>query len=162
MDLTSWTPLKHLTGIWEAGSLLEQNCPDQCMDWGQQTSTAVSWSLVTVSYSSYTRHHRDIIIAGGKDDEPFNDDYDGILEYDPEEDSMVPVGHMTQARSYHAVSVVQVQDYAQWCQWCNNLNMRLVLNMTWWFLGWPWQKVEIYMQVNCSLFVILWTEWKVV
>ena len=70
----------------------------------------------TMSYSSYTRHHRNIIIAGGKDDEPFNDDYDGILEYDPEEDSMVPVGRMTQARSYHAVSVVQVQDYAQWCQ----------------------------------------------
>ena len=43
--------------------------------------------------------------------------YDDILEYDPEEDSMVPVGQMTQTRAWHALSVVQAQDYAQWCQW---------------------------------------------
>ena len=53
-----------------------------------------------------------LIIAGG-----YGGGYrDDILEYDPDEDSMVPVGHMTQARSYHALSVVQVQDYVQWCQ----------------------------------------------
>ena len=42
--------------------------------------------------------------------------YDGILEYDLEEDTMVSVGHMMQPRLDHAVSVVQSQDYVQWCQ----------------------------------------------
>ena len=40
---------------------------------------------------------------------------DDILEYDPEQDSMVPVGQKIKARAYHAVSVVKVQDYAKWC-----------------------------------------------
>ena len=47
-------------------------------------------------------------LAGGE--------YDDILEYDPEGDSMVTVGHMTRARSQHAISVVQAGDYLQWCQ----------------------------------------------
>ena len=40
---------------------------------------------------------------------------DDILEYDPEKDSIVPVGQKLKARAYHAVSVVKVQDYAKWC-----------------------------------------------
>ena len=52
------------------------------------------------------------MIAGGYDNDGNSDD---ILEYDPEEDSMVHVGQMTQARSYHAISVVQAQDYTKWC-----------------------------------------------
>ena len=52
-----------------------------------------------------------VIIAGGYDD----DDRDDILEYDPEKDTMISVGHMTQARAQHAVSVVQADDYLQWC-----------------------------------------------
>ena len=40
---------------------------------------------------------------------------DDILEYDPEQDSMVPVGQKIKARAYHAVSVVKAQDYAPWC-----------------------------------------------
>ena len=53
-----------------------------------------------------------IIIAGGED----NDDiYDDILEYDPEEDTITSVGHMTQARAMHAISVVPAEDYLQWC-----------------------------------------------
>ena len=55
-----------------------------------------------------------IIIAGGYDDVYEIHDY--ILEYDPEKDSMVPVGHMLQGRTYHAVSVVKAQDYTPWCQ----------------------------------------------
>ena len=49
-------------------------------------------------------------IAGG--------DYygDGVLEYNPEEDSMLPVGKMTESRFWHAVSVVKAEDYLQWCQ----------------------------------------------
>ena len=54
-----------------------------------------------------------IIIAGGDDG---GDYYDDILEYQPEEDTFTTVGHMIQARSYHAVSVVQADDYLQWCQ----------------------------------------------
>ena len=41
--------------------------------------------------------------------------YDDILEYEPEEDSILLVGRMTQARVYHAVSVVEAQDYVPWC-----------------------------------------------
>ena len=46
--------------------------------------------------------------------------YDGyyseeILEYDPEEDSLVTVGQMTQARAWHAITVVQTEEYDQWC-----------------------------------------------
>ena len=62
------------------------------------------------------------------------DYYDDILEYDPEEDSIIPVGQMTQPRVYHAVSVVQAQDYAMWCQWGLQWPMsesRLILNFNW-------------------------------
>ena len=41
--------------------------------------------------------------------------YDDILEYEPEEGSILIVGHMTQTRVYHAVSVVEAQDYVPWC-----------------------------------------------
>ena len=69
-------------------------------------------ALVIIFCSTHSRYHMNLIIAGG-----YGGGYrDDILEYDPDEDSMVPVGHMTQARSYHALSVVQVQDYVQWCQ----------------------------------------------
>ena len=50
-----------------------------------------------------------IIIVGGI---KYNDD---ILKYDPGEDSIVPLGKMTQARYFHAISVVQTQDYSNWC-----------------------------------------------
>ena len=43
-------------------------------------------------------------------------EYDDILEYDPEGDSMVTVGHMTRARSQHAISVVPAGDYLPGCQ----------------------------------------------
>merc|ERR1712037_45664 len=47
--------------------------------------------------------------------------HDDILEYnktpiDPNRDSWVVVGRMTQTRSSNAVSVVQAQDFSQWCQ----------------------------------------------
>ena len=52
-------------------------------------------------------------IAGGEDsDYNYHDD---ILEYDPEEDTITIVGHMTMARESHAVSVVPAADYLQWC-----------------------------------------------
>ena len=70
-------------------------------------------SSVIIFYSSHTRFHRNIIIAGGLYNSHY---YDDILEYNPDEDSMVVVGHLTQARAYHAVSVVQAQDYTKWCQ----------------------------------------------
>ena len=53
------------------------------------------------------------MIAGGfsKNGNYHND----IVEYDPEEDSMVPVGEMIVVRANHAVSVVQAKDYTPWC-----------------------------------------------
>ena len=67
---------------------------------------------IIILYSSHTRYHRNIIFAGGYD----GSSYDDILEYNPDEDSMVVVGRMSQARYYHAVSVVQAQDYSMWCK----------------------------------------------
>ena len=61
-----------------------------------------------------TRYHRNIIIVGGGG--IGTDIYDDILEYNPNEDAIQFVGNMIQARSYHAVSVVQAQDYSKWCQ----------------------------------------------
>ena len=64
--------------------------------------------------------HQYTIIPGGYGDDSgdqYNGHYfDDILEYDPEEDTMTIVGHMTEARAYHAVSVVPAEDYLQWCQ----------------------------------------------
>ena len=40
---------------------------------------------------------------------------DDILKYDPEKDSITSVGHMTQGRSFHAISVVEAADYTEWC-----------------------------------------------
>ena len=54
-----------------------------------------------------------MIIAGGRD---ANDFYDDILEYDPEVDTILTIGQMSQTRASHTVSVVQVQDYSMWCQ----------------------------------------------
>ena len=42
--------------------------------------------------------------------------YDAILEFKPEDDTIVTLGHMTQPRYAHAISVVQTQDYSNWCQ----------------------------------------------
>lgn len=56
-----------------------------------------------------------VLIFGGR---PYAKPYakpDDILEYDQEQDSIVPVGQKLKARAYHAVSVVKVQDYAKWC-----------------------------------------------
>ena len=55
-----------------------------------------------------------MIIAGGYYNSQY---YDDVLKYYPEEDTILSVGHMLQARTWHAVSVVQVQDYSQWCDW---------------------------------------------
>ena len=56
-----------------------------------------------------------IYITGGYSSVNGNN-YADILEYDPEEDTMTIVGHMTQGRSSHALSVVRVEDYLPWCQ----------------------------------------------
>ena len=74
--------------------------------------------LIFGNYTLFIIHqvyHRNMMIAGGLDEH--YDYYDEILEYDPEEDSMLATGQqMTHARAYHAVSVVHAEDYAKWCQ----------------------------------------------
>lgn len=57
-----------------------------------------------------------VLIFGGENYIGTSHYYDDILEYDPEEDSMVTVGHLTQTRAWHAISVVQAEDYSMWCQ----------------------------------------------
>ena len=58
---------------------------------------------------------QDILIAGGEYYIGGSTYYDDILEYDPEEDSLVTVGQMTEARAWHAITVVQTEEYDQWC-----------------------------------------------
>ena len=53
-----------------------------------------------------------LTIAGGY---MYHPNYD-ILEYNPEEDTILTIGQMTQARYEHAVSVVQAQDFSVWCK----------------------------------------------
>ena len=62
-----------------------------------------------------TRVDRNITIAGGEYYIGGSTYYDDILEYDPEEDSMVTVGQMAQARAWHAITVVNTEQYEQWC-----------------------------------------------
>ena len=51
------------------------------------------------------------LIAGGYYYDGLTHYYDDILKYDPEEDTITSVGHMTQARAGHAISVVSAKDY---------------------------------------------------
>ena len=82
-----------------------------------------------------------ILIAGGGGYGPIGTKFDDILEYDPVEDSVVSVGHMLLPRTSHAVNVVQVQDYAQWClQWLVPENR---LNDKSFFVNW-----NIYIEMN--------------
>merc|ERR1719468_582757 len=53
-----------------------------------------------------------LLIFGGTDKD--RNSFDDILEYDPEQDAMIPVGHMIKARAEPAVSVVPADDYLQW------------------------------------------------
>ena len=56
------------------------------------------------------------MFAGGSSGNITSVEYeDIILEYDTATDSMIPVGRMTQGRSGHALSVVNTEDFSQWC-----------------------------------------------
>ena len=52
------------------------------------------------------------ILAGGFDGSAL----DSILEYDFTGDSYKQIGTMTQAREWHAVTVVQYRDFSEWCE----------------------------------------------
>ena len=51
------------------------------------------------------------ILTGGKGGGSFN----AILEYDVAADSFTQIGTMTQDRSWHAISVVQYEDFSKSC-----------------------------------------------
>ena len=111
LDPPSWTQQKLITVNWEAGLLWERNYPNERMDCGQSTSMAVCLSLVIIFYLMHTRFHRNAIITGGYD----GDSHDDIIEFVPNKDIFSSVGQMIQARAWHALSVVPLQDYAPWC-----------------------------------------------
>ena len=54
------------------------------------------------------------ILAGGKEEGSNN--LDTILEYDSTSDSYTQIGTMTQARFFHAVTVVKYGDFSDWCE----------------------------------------------
>ena len=53
-----------------------------------------------------------IILTGGGDG---TKSFDTILEYDVTADSFTQIGTMTQARSWHAISVVRYEDFSKSC-----------------------------------------------
>ena len=80
----------------------------------EQKSSATAY-LYLVSPSNFQFKKRiswHLIHAGGNDEWDF---YDDIVEYDPEKDTMTTVGHMIEARGFHAVSVVDASEYTKWC-----------------------------------------------
>ena len=58
------------------------------------------------------RYNQGLIIVGGY----AGGSRDTILEYDMEQDTMQEIGNMRDARSQHAITVVQYSDFSQWCQ----------------------------------------------
>ena len=83
---------------------------------GLRAATIDDRVLIFGNYTLFITHkiyHRNILFAGGRDNSYYSDD---ILEYDPDKDSMIVVGRMSQDRGLHAVSVVQAQDFSVWCQ----------------------------------------------
>ena len=74
-------------------------------DW-RSSSLTFRWHLII--NTGYLIH-----IAGGCDTDL--NTFDDILEYVPEEDTIIPVGKMIETRYNHAVSVVPAEDYLQWC-----------------------------------------------
>ena len=53
------------------------------------------------------------MILGGRDDE--NNSLDSILEFDAETETFTEVGHMQKTRYAHAVTVVKIEHYLEWC-----------------------------------------------
>ena len=68
--------------------------------------------LIFGKYLTLKDNSWDLILAGGYD----GDYHDSIIEYDPGEDVMTPVGQMTEARAAHAISVVKYAVYSHWCE----------------------------------------------
>ena len=73
--------------------------------------------LIFIIHTLLQYYYIRIIIAGGNYYDVADNSYelDDILEFDQVENAIVPLGHMTEARSQHAISVVKIKDYAQWC-----------------------------------------------
>ena len=73
--------------------------------------------MVVIIHTLLQYHYTKIIIAGGTYYDVADNNYrlDDILEFDQVENAIVPLGHMTEARSQHAISVVKIKDYALWC-----------------------------------------------
>ena len=55
------------------------------------------------------------MILGGRDDE--NNSLDSILEFDAETETFTEVGHMQKSTYAHAVTVVKIEQYLEWCIW---------------------------------------------
>ena len=55
------------------------------------------------------------ILTGGKPLTKGGGSFNAILEYDVTADSFTEIGTMTQARGYHAISVVRYEDFSKGC-----------------------------------------------
>ena len=71
--------------------------------------------LIFGNFILFIRMQKNIcIIAGGSGNG--NGYGNAILEFKPGDEAIiVTLGHMTQNRDLHAISVVQTQDYSNWC-----------------------------------------------
>ena len=48
-----------------------------------------------------------------------------IMEHDKTKDSMIEIANMTESKSYIATSVVNYDDFAQWCEYKNLLYLNI-------------------------------------
>ena len=74
LGLATWTPRRYMTLMWS-----KTTSPNGWLDTELPPSVNVFLSLVNILYSTYNGYHRNIIIAGGRD----GDEYDDILRVWP-------------------------------------------------------------------------------
>ena len=96
-------------GVWYFGANLPQpmyglratNIDSRVLIFGTDifVNLNASWICLLLAGGSYYVHY-----------------YDTILEYMAEEDAIVTVGQMLEARDHHAISVVKAEDFSHWCE----------------------------------------------
>jgi len=82
---------------------------------GSWTASGAKLPRPMAALKAETINDRVLLFGGFNFNSDYDDTYDDILEYDPEEDTITSVGHMIQAKESHAISVVEAAEYTKWC-----------------------------------------------
>ena len=99
-------------GVWYYGANLPQpmyglratNIDSRVLIFGIESfgNSNASWICLMIVGGSYFVHYYDTILE--------------YIQYNVEEDAIVTVGQMLEARDHHAISVVKAEDFSQWCE----------------------------------------------